>query len=107
LKSLGRQEFEEVYLNGKKFHSTFFTLIFLASQDIRFGFVVSKKHGSAVVRNKIRRRIKAALENILKHLSLDQTGHIVVVPKTGIAKAGFKDLCEDLYKVAKKALVVS
>ncbi len=52
---------------GERVHSAAFVLQCIpsaparASGEVRFGFTVSKKNGNAVVRNRIRRRLKAAL----------------------------------------------
>ncbi|WP_307784128.1 ribonuclease P protein component [Salinibacterium sp. NG22] len=38
------------------------------SQSVRFGFIVSKAVGNAVVRNRVRRRLRAAAAQLLPHV---------------------------------------
>lgn len=70
-----------------------------ASPDLaagpRFGFTVTKKLGSAVVRNRIRRRLKEALRVLHDDAALP--GHdYVLIAKSEAATCGFDRLKQDL-----------
>ena len=52
----------------------------------RFGLTVTKQHGSAVVRNRTRRRLKAALRDLAPRCAKPGFDYVIV------ARAGIKDL---------------
>ncbi|MGQ9510450.1 MAG: ribonuclease P protein component [Thermaceae bacterium] len=68
---------------------------------VAVGIVVSKKVGKAVVRNKVRRRIRA----ILKGLHLPPAD-LVVIAEPKAAEAGFHQLARDLFQALKKSGLV-
>lgn len=61
------KEFSYVYRRGKTVGKRYFTLVYAKSRygGIRAGFSVSKKVGNSVERNRVRRRLKEAVRNIL------------------------------------------
>ncbi len=68
-------------------------LILIADEDsnrLRLGYVINKKIGKAVVRNKIKRIIKEIFRNIKKYnkKSLD----IVIITNKSICNTNFQDL---------------
>lgn len=82
-----RWEFEQVYRQGKKSvqrHLILYTLS-TGAPEKKAGIAVGKTLGSAVTRNRLRRRIREALR---RTLSLWQPGHRVVV----VARTAAKDL---------------
>ena len=63
-----------------------------ASHGPRFGFTVTRKIGNAVVRNRIRRRLKEALRGL--DPGIVQPGHdYVVVARSGVIGQPFDELC--------------
>jgi len=77
----------------------------LASGDsARFGFTVTKKIGGAVVRNRIRRRLKEALRSIAPRAALP--GHdYVLIARVAAAACDFEDLKSDLARALQKVNV--
>lgn len=68
-----------------------------AAAGPRFGFTVTKKLGGAVVRNKIRRRLKEALRCLEPDAALP--GHdYVLIARTGASDWGFERLKQDLVR---------
>lgn len=73
-----KKDFEKVFKGGKSFKESFLFLKYILNsfQENRFGIIVSKKISKkSVIRNKIKRKIKAAilqimLENKTKSYSL-------------------------------------
>ena len=65
-----------------------------AASDLRIAFAIGKKVGPAVVRNRLRRRLK----EILRSLSDEdlQPGHYVISARPAAASASFQQLQEDL-----------
>ncbi len=69
--------------------------------DTRFGFTVTKKLGGAVVRNKIRRRLKS----IVRDLDADAAapGHdYVVVARRGVVSQSYASLAADFRRALEK-----
>ena len=66
----------------------------------RFGFTITKKIGNAVVRNRIRRRLRAALQEIAG--SAHPASDYVIVARTAAAEQTFATLVEDLKRALAK-----
>ncbi len=59
-------EFQYVYKAGKRFGGRGLLLVALKSrQDVRVGFSISKKIGGAVVRNRLKRRLRECVRPLL------------------------------------------
>ena len=59
-----------------------------------FGFSISKKHGIAVTRNLLKRRVKAIIRNVLKHNYdiLVANMHYLIIPKVGAIVVPYHEL---------------
>jgi len=68
-------------------------MIFLPSNELKFAFVVSKKVGNAVIRNKSKRRLRA----IVRDLDFKK-GWYLFLAKPSIKDANFSDLYDDVKK---------
>jgi ribonuclease P protein component len=97
-----RNDFDAVYRAGKRFTSSHFT-VFVRPNEFalsRFGFSIKKALGGAVVRNRIRRRLR---EMVRCHRQEIYAGwDIVIHPKNSVAKAPFAALTEDLVRLLNK-----
>jgi len=97
-----RGAFDAVYRAGKRLASSHFT-VFVRSNELalsRFGFSIKKALGGAVVRNRIRRRVR---EIVRCHRQEIPAGwDIVIHPKSTVAKAPFAALAEELVRVLGK-----
>ncbi|TCL72241.1 ribonuclease P protein component [Rhizobium sp. BK251] len=94
----GRPQFLAVR-NGEKRRGNFFLLEVLDRHEpegeARIGFTVTKKHGNAVERNRMRRRLKEAVR--LHGGFAMQPGHdYVVVARRDVLTAPFKELADQL-----------
>lgn len=69
--------------------------------NYRFGICVSKKIGHAVLRNKIKRRIKDIIDK--SELQFDNKDYIIVLKKS-TSNAEYLDLKEDIVSVFKKII---
>jgi ribonuclease P protein component len=96
-----RGEFDAVYRAGKRRSSSHFTVFFRANQlpVSRFGFSIKKALGGAVVRNRIRRRIREIVR--CHRMEIPAGWDIVIHPKSGVAGAGFGGLTVDLVRLMK------
>ncbi len=63
-----------------------------------FGFTITKKIGSAIVRNKIKRRLKSIIRELLKyrHKYFDLSFNYVLICKKEIVKVSYDDLENEL-----------
>jgi ribonuclease P protein component len=95
-------DFDRVYQAGKRFSSSHFT-VFVRRNELalnRFGFSIKKALGGAVVRNRIRRRLR---EMVRCHRQEISPGwDIVIHPKSSVAKAPFAALATDLVRLLKQ-----
>ena len=88
-----------MYRTGKRRSSSHFTVFFRANQmpQSRFGFSIKKALGGAVVRNRMRRRMR---EIVRCHRQEIPAGwDIVIHPKSAMARAPFATLTADLLRL--------
>lgn len=103
-----RKEFGYIYKNGKKAYSNDLTLIYIETKlaNPRFGFVVTKKIGKAVVRNKIKRQLSEIVRLNL-HL-FNKKFNYIFVAKPSITEKSFNDIKDSVFKLlSREKLVVS
>lgn len=84
--------------NGKKFVSSTMILQAVPQDEIagmRLGFTVTKKLGNAVVRNRIRRRLRAVCQEIFPVKGLAGFDY-VVIGRSAALEAPFETLKKDL-----------
>ena len=88
-------EFERVYRNGSVYRGRLFSVYALPNTigEPRLGLSVSKKVGTAVKRNKVRRRLKEMFHSSSKRLpdNLD----FVISARPAAAEASFEELDEE------------
>jgi len=69
--------------------------------ELRVGFTATKKIGNAVARNRARRRLRAAVSDVLKDAGTTPAD-LVVVARQGTIKRPFADLKNDLTIALKR-----
>jgi ribonuclease P protein component len=96
-----RGDFDAVYRAGKRRSSSHFTVFFRANQlpVSRFGFSIKKALGGAVVRNRIRRRIREMVR--CHRMEMPAGWDIVIHPKSSVERAEFAGLTADLLRLMK------
>jgi ribonuclease P protein component len=94
-----RGDFDAVYRTGKRRSSSHFTVFFRANQlpYNRFGFSIKKALGGAVVRNRIRRRVREIVR--CHRMEIPAGWDIVIHPKSKVAKAEFATLQVELLRL--------
>lgn len=94
-------EFKKVYSNGKNYWNRNLTLYVKKNklEESRVGFTITKKIGNAVVRNKIRRRMK---EIYRLNLHLIKEGYdLVFIPKKNVIDISYKELESAMLHILK------
>jgi len=91
-----RAEFEAVYRSGQRRSSQQFAVFYRANgkEHSRFGISVKKALGGAVVRNRIRRRIREILR--LARLEIPSGWDMVIHPRGSLARTRFASLEAEL-----------
>lgn len=101
-----RYQFNYVYKSGEHFSGEHMILYVASSKtkNIKVGLAVTKKVGHAVVRNKVRRRLREIIQKQLPNLK--QNYNIIVVARENITSANFDELSLELNKLIKKANLI-
>jgi ribonuclease P protein component len=97
---LRRSDFRKIYDHGSRFSCAYFAAFCLASSEQtgpRVGFTVSRAAGSAVVRNRMKRRIREAVRLHLPELP--PRWSIVFNPRKPLLEADFDALEREVSKV--------
>ena len=69
---------------------------------IRLGYVISKKIGKAIVRNKLKRQIKEIFRNLEKNNT--KSINVLFIAKKPIVNLGFYSLKDQIYNYLQKYL---
>ena len=98
-----RVEFDAVYRAGKRRSNSLFTVFLRANElpNSRFGFSIKKALGGAVVRNRIRRRVREIVR--CHRLEIPAGWDIVIHPKSHVAKAEFAALTAEFLRLMPRA----
>ena len=89
-------EFKKVFSEGRRIEGKNL-IIFILKNDYdfnRLGIIVKKETGKAVIRNKIKRRLKEA--NRLLNKKLPPGYDIIVLAKNNIKESDYFEICHDL-----------
>jgi ribonuclease P protein component len=79
-------------------------VLYIAPNDLgqtRVGITVSSRVGKAVVRNRVRRRLREALRARLDHLGAGND--VLVIARPASAQVSWRDLCAALDTVLRRA----
>ena len=74
-----KSDFDKLFSKGRKVYSRSLTMLYFPSEDFKIGYSVSKKHGNAVKRNRIKRLLRASAREAFKDLKKNY--RIVIIPK--------------------------
>ena len=104
-----RVEFSRVREQGVSFGGRYLVLGYLPepklAANFKFGIILTRKVGNAVVRNRIRRRVRAILGELGERVS--DSGYLVMIARKQASLASFEELRNDLKKLARKAGILS
>ena len=100
------EEFKQL-LQKKKVSNKYVTIFFgqinnRNNKKLNISFVVKKKLGNAVKRNKIKRRLRNIMNDAVKKISLKFNYSYLVIAKPTMLNNEFKDIKETLFQEFKK-----
>ena len=101
-----RYQFNYVYKSGEHFSGEHMVLYVVSSKtkNIKVGLAVTKKIGHAVVRNRVRRKLREIIKKQVP--TLKQNYNIIVVARENISEASFDKLSTEFLKLLKKANLI-
>jgi len=111
-----REDFNAVYQKGRRFHSKHLTVLVLADpppqgagpldhSPSRFGISISQKVSKrAVVRNRIKRQIRAILREFLPHLRAGR--RLVISVRPDAVRCEYSEFLRELRKLLTQAEVL-
>jgi len=103
MESLKKQsEFDLTYSKGKVLQNSFFRMFVYDrenAEEPQIGFVVSKKFGNAVKRNKLKRRMKEAWR-MLNNISNGK--NYILIPRKKAASSSFDEIKGKLFELIEK-----
>ena len=91
--------FQYVYRRGHSVACRDLVMLLAPGKQLKVGFSVSKKVGKAVIRNKVKRRLR---ECFRPHLGDVKNGLYVIVARPSAAEATFKSLQRDVAYLLRK-----
>ena len=97
-----RSEFIKSNKFSKKIHTSNFIIQKIQTKTTdkvpHFGFTITKKIGSAIVRNKIKRRLKSIIKELLKYKDeyFDLKFNYILICKKEIVRVSYHDLKNEL-----------
>lgn len=100
------KEFRYVYRNGKSKALRSVVLIYKRQGTAlpKIGFSVSKKIGNSVTRNRVKRRMRAALSLYLQDIK--PGSRLIFIARSPILNESFEGLCGTFYKLLERAELI-
>ena len=72
-------DFQKIFNRGKRVFSPAVTLLYFPADKLSLGLAVSKKHGKATRRNRIKRLLRTAFYNTCG--KLEKSYRVIIIPK--------------------------
>lgn len=99
------RSFNYVHKKGKSIANKDIVLLFVPTKyNLKVGFSVSKKVGKAVVRNKVRRRLKEGFRALIPFI--DKSNNYIVMARVGADKSDYHLLLAELKDLLKRANLI-
>ncbi len=100
------KQFRKIYQEGQRFGSPYFTVFTVSNelQQPRYGITATRKVGNAVIRNRCKRRIRAAFQQLESKSLVHVIGvDLVINVKTELAKAEYASIVEAFERTLARA----
>lgn len=100
----GSKRFSQIHREGSSAANRYLVIRFLPNglDRSRFGFLTSKRIGNAVVRNKVKRRLREAVRQARVRVGWDA----VFIARTGVEKAGYQELKQAADNLLRRSKLV-
>ena len=103
LVSLKKNEDFKSLLSGKKVSSKYSTIFFkrLSNKDtnkLNLSIVTKKKIGNAVIRNKIKRRLRNIMNVIYKQIKINLNFSYLIIARQNVSKEKYQDIKTQIFK---------
>ena len=107
--SLSKNEDFKLILTGRKINNYYSTIFYkkISSQQynvLNLSVITKKKLGKAVQRNKIKRRLKNIVNNILKSTKVNLKYSYLIIAKKNVLDSKYNDIKETILRDFKKIL---
>ena len=105
--SLSKNKDFKSILNGKKVSNKYLSIFFKELSDksikkLNISFIVKKKIGNAVTRNKIKRRLRNIVNHAIKELIVKFNYSYLVIAKSTMLNNDYANIKETLFQDLKK-----
>ena len=107
ISSLSKNEDFKSILGGKKISNKYLTIFFkkLSDKDykkLNISFVTKKKIGNAVKRNKIKRRLRNIMNNVIKEGNLSLKYCYLLIAKISVLNDPYENIKQTLFSEFEK-----
>ena len=107
ISSLKKQEDFKSIIKGEKINNKYLTIFFRklsdkSNKNLNISFVAQKKLGNAIKRNKIKRRLKNVMNQIVKISKINFNYSYLFIAKKSIINAKYIDIQETITNDYKK-----
>jgi ribonuclease P protein component len=101
--ALSKNEDFKILITKKKISNKYVTIFFgnlvnKNNQKLNISFVVKKKIGNAVKRNKIKRRLRSIMNEAVNKISINFNYSYLVISKPSMLNNEFKNIKETLFQ---------
>ena len=105
--ALSKNEDFRSILSGKRINNKYSTIFFtkldhLNSKQLNISFIAKKKLGNAVIRNKIKRRLKNIMRDLIKNVKINYKYSYLIIAKKIVFNHKFADIKRELFLDFKK-----
>ena len=105
--SLTKNDDFKSLIKGKKINNKYLTIFFKKLSDkntnkLNISFVTKRKIGKAVIRNKIKRRLKNLMNEAVKKLDINLNYSYLFIAKKNIIEDQYELIKQNLFKDLKK-----
>ena len=94
-----QSDFDKLFKKGKRAYAKSLMMLYSKSQNFKVGYSLSKKHGKAVKRNRIKRLLRAATREVFKDFNISY--NVVFLPKVQ-EEYSFNEYVKDMQYLLKK-----
>ena len=105
--SLSKSDDFKSLIKGKKINNKYLTIFFKKLSDknrnnLNISFVAKRKIGKAVIRNRIKRRLRNLMNDALKKINLNLNYSYLFIAKKNIIEDQYELIKQNLFKDLKK-----